>query len=99
MTQDSVTSLLVDMMGVTMKVAMPMLLAALIVGLLISVFQAVTQIQEQTLSFIPKIAALVVVLIVAGPWMLNSITDWTSQLWGEIPAQVDFKPVGGEDGP
>ncbi len=99
MTQDSVTSLLVDMMGITVKVAMPMLLAALIVGLLISIFQAVTQIQEQTLSFIPKIVALVVVLIVAGPWMLNSITDWTSNLWGGIPQTVDFKPVGGSDGP
>ena len=99
MTQDTVTSLLVDMMGITVKVAMPMLLAALIVGLLISIFQAVTQIQEQTLSFIPKIVALVVVLIVAGPWMLNSITDWTSNLWGGIPQTVDFKPVGGEDGP
>ncbi|RKQ92376.1 flagellar biosynthetic protein FliQ [Solirubrobacter pauli] len=99
MTQDTVTSLLVDMMGITVKVAMPMLLAALIVGLLISIFQAVTQIQEQTLSFIPKIVALVVVLIVAGPWMLNSITDWTSNLWGGIPQTVDFKPVGGSDGP
>jgi flagellar biosynthetic protein FliQ len=99
MTQDSVTSLMVDMMGITIKVALPMLLAALIVGLLISVFQAVTQIQEQTLSFIPKIVALVVVLIVAGPWMLTSITDWTTNLWGGIAQQVDFKPVGGEDGP
>ena len=99
MTQDSVTSLMVDMMGITIKVAMPMLLAALVVGLLISVFQAVTQIQEQTLSFIPKIVALVVVLIVAGPWMLTSITDWTTNLWGGIAQQVDFKPVGGEDGP
>jgi flagellar biosynthetic protein FliQ len=98
MTQDSVTSLMVDMMGITIKVAMPMLLAALVVGLLISVFQAVTQIQEQTLSFIPKIVALVVVLIIGGPWMLTSITDWTTNLWGGIAQQVDFKPVGGEDG-
>ena len=99
MTQDSVTSLMVDMMAITIKVAMPMLLAALVVGLLISVFQAVTQIQEQTLSFIPKIVALVVVLIIGGPWMLTSITDWTTNLWGGIAQQVDFKPVGGEDGP
>ena len=99
MTQDTVTSLLVEMMGVTMKVALPLLLAGLIVGLAVSVFQAATQIQEQTLSFIPKIAALVVVLIVAGPWMLNSITDWTSNLWGGIAQTVDFKPVGGSDGP
>ena len=99
MTQDSVTSLLVDMMGITMKVAMPMLLAALIVGLLISVFQAVTQIQEQTLSFIPKIVALVAVIAIGGPWMLSSVTDWTTELWGGIPKTVDFRPVGGEDGP
>ena len=97
MTQDKVVSLLVEMMGVTMKVALPMLLAGLIVGLLISVFQAVTQIQEQTLSFIPKIAALVVVILVAGPWMLSSVVDWTHELWGGIPQTVDFKPVGGDE--
>jgi flagellar biosynthetic protein FliQ len=98
MTQDTVTSLIVDMMGVTMKVAMPMLLAALIVGLAVSVFQAVTQIQEQTLSFIPKILALVAVIAIAGPWMLSSVVDWTHDLWGDIPQTVDFKPVGGDGG-
>jgi flagellar biosynthetic protein FliQ len=97
MTQDTVTSLLVEMMGVTMKVAMPMLLAALIVGLAVSVFQAATQIQEQTLSFIPKILALVAVVVIAGPWMLSSVTDWTTELWGGIPKTVDFKPVGGDE--
>jgi flagellar biosynthetic protein FliQ len=97
MTQDTVTSLLVEMMGVTMKVAMPMLLAGLIVGLAVSVFQAATQIQEQTLSFIPKILALVAVVVIAGPWMLSSVTDWTTELWGGIPKTVDFKPVGGDE--
>ena len=99
MTQDTVTSLIVDMMGVTMKVAMPMLLVALIVGLAVSIFQAVTQIQEQTLSFIPKILALVAVIVILGPWMLSSVVDWTHDLWGGIPQTVDFKPVGGDDGP
>jgi flagellar biosynthetic protein FliQ len=99
MTQDTVTSLIVDMMGITIKVAMPMLLSALIVGLAVSVFQAVTQIQEQTLSFIPKILALVAVIAIAGPWMLSSVVDWTHDLWGGIPQTVDFKPVGGDDGP
>ena len=97
MTQDTVTSLIVDMMGVTMKVAMPMLLAGLIVGLAVSVFQAATQIQEQTLSFIPKILALVAVIAIAGPWMLSSVTDWTTELWSGIPKTVDFKPVGGDE--
>ena len=93
MTQDKVVSLIVDMMGVTMKVALPMLLVALIVGLLISVLQAVTQIQEQTLSFIPKILGLVAVVAIAGPWMLGTVVDWTTELWAQIPQSVDFKPV------
>ena len=88
MTQDSVTSLIVEMMGVTMKVAAPMLLAGLIVGLAVSVFQAVTQIQEQTLSFIPKIIGLAVVLVVGGPWMLGQLINWTAQLYAGIPALV-----------
>ncbi len=98
MTQDTVTSLVIDMMGITIKIAMPMLLAALIVGLAVSVFQAVTQIQEQTLSFIPKIVALVAVIAIAGPWMLSSVVDWTHDLWGNIPQNVDLKPVGGDGG-
>ncbi len=98
MSQDSVVSLIVEMMGVTMKVALPMLLVALVVGLAISVLQAVTQIQEQTLSFIPKILGLVAVVAIAGPWMLGTVVDWSGELWGQIPALVDFKPVG-TDGP
>jgi len=88
MTQDTVVSLIVDMMGVALKVAVPMLLASLIVGLAVSIFQAVTQIQEQTLSFIPKVAALVVVVIVAGPWMLGQIVTYTQQLYEQIPTLV-----------
>jgi flagellar biosynthetic protein FliQ len=95
MTQDSVTSLIVDAMGVTIKIAAPLLLAGLIIGLAVSVFQAVTQIQEQTLTFIPKIAALVAVIAIAGPWMLGTIVDWSHDLWAGIPQTVDFKPVGG----
>ena len=69
MTQDSVTSLIVDAMGVTIKIAAPLLLVGLIIGLAVSVFQAVTQIQEQTLSFIPKTAGLAVVLVVGATLM------------------------------
>jgi flagellar biosynthesis protein FliQ len=88
MTQDTVVSLVVQMMEVTLKVAMPMLLAGLVVGLAISVLQAVTQIQEQTLSFIPKIAALIGVVVIAGPWMLNTMVSWTQELWAQIPQYV-----------
>ena len=88
MDQDKVVSLIVDMMGVTMKIALPMLAVALVVGLLISILQDVTQIQEQTLSFIPKILGLVAVVAIAGPWMLGTIVTWTTELWQQIPNYV-----------
>jgi len=88
MTQDSVTSLMVDMMAITIKVAMPMLLAALVVGLLISVFQAVTQIQEQTLTFIPKMLVTGLVILLAGPWMMGEMVGYTVALYTSIPSMV-----------
>jgi flagellar biosynthetic protein FliQ len=59
-----------------------------VLGLVVSVFQAVTQIQEQTLSFIPKIIGLAVVLVVGGPWMLGQLITWTQQLYTQIPNLV-----------
>lgn len=66
----------------------PMLFAALIVGLVISVFQATTQIQEQTLSFVPKVIAIFLVLLIAGPWLLNNIVTFTETLFDAIPNMV-----------
>jgi flagellar biosynthetic protein FliQ len=86
MNQDVVVNIVVQMMSVGLKVAMPLLLVGLVVGLAVSVFQAVTQIQEQTLSFIPKVAALVVVVVVLGPWMLGQVITWTNELWSSIPS-------------
>jgi flagellar biosynthetic protein FliQ len=88
MSQDTVISICVSAMEVAMKIALPLLLVGLIVGLVVSIFQAVTQIQEQTLSFIPKIAGLAVVLVVGGPWMLGQIVNWTEQLYAQIPNLV-----------
>ena len=88
MSQDEVVSLVVDMMGVALKVALPMLLASLVVGLAVSIFQAVTQIQEQTLSFIPKVVALAVLVVVAGPWMLGQIVSYTENLYQQIPSLI-----------
>jgi len=88
MSQDQVISICVSAMGMAMKIALPILLVSLVLGLMVSVFQAVTQIQEQTLSFIPKIVGLGVVLIVLGPWMLGQIMTWTEELYGQIPALV-----------
>ena len=88
MSQDQVISLCVSAMELAIKIAMPMLLVGLIVGLVVSIFQAVTQIQEQTLAFIPKILALAGVLIVGGPWMLNQLLSYTTDLWSRIPTLV-----------
>jgi flagellar biosynthetic protein FliQ len=88
MDQDTVVSIVTQTMEVGLKIALPILLTGLVVGLVISVFQAVTQIQEQTLSFIPKLLGLVVVIIVAGPWMLGQIVNWTTELYSSIPTLV-----------
>ncbi len=69
-------------------VAGPMLVVALGVGLVISVIQAVTQIQEQTLAFIPKVLALVAVMVIAGPWMLGQLETYTQALYASIPDLV-----------
>ena len=66
----------------------PLLIAALAVGLLIGIFQAATQIQEMTLSFIPKLAALAIALVIGGPWMLRTIVEFTTELFMQIPALV-----------
>lgn len=66
----------------------PLLVAALAVGLLIGIFQAATQIQEMTLSFIPKLAALAIALVIGGPWMLRSIVEFTTELFQKIPSLV-----------
>jgi flagellar biosynthetic protein FliQ len=88
MSQDTVISICVSAMELALKIALPLLLVGLIIGLLVSIFQAVTQIQEQTLSFIPKIAGLAVALVVAGPWMLGQLLTWTEELYGQIPNLV-----------
>ena len=88
MTQDSVVSICVSAMELALKIGLPLLLVGLVIGLIVSVFQAVTQIQEQTLTFIPKIIGLAVVLVVGGPWMLGQLVSWTSELYAQIPNLV-----------
>jgi len=89
MNQDVVINVSMQAMQLAFMVAMPLLLVALAVGLVVSVFQAVTQIQEQTLTFIPKIVAMGVVLVVAGPWMLSEVVTYTQQLYSSIPTMID----------
>ena len=88
MNQDTVVSLASQAMSLALKVAGPLLLAALVIGLLVSVFQAVTQIQEQSLTLIPKIAGVAVVIVVLGPWMLGQLVSYTTDLYTAIPSMV-----------
>ncbi len=88
MNQDVVINLAMQAMQISLKLAGPLLLVGLVLGLIVSVFQAVTQIQEQTLSFIPKIVGTAVVIVVLGPWMLGQILVYTEELWASIPAMV-----------
>ncbi len=81
MDQDTVINLAQQAMTLAMKVGGPLLLVGLAIGLIVSVFQAVTQIQEQSLSFIPKIVGVGVVIVVAGPWMLNQLLSYTEKLY------------------
>lgn len=72
----------------TLLVSAPLLLTALVIGLLISIFQAATQINEMTLSFIPKLLGMFVVLIIAGPWMIGLLLDYMQRLFSSIPWMV-----------
>ena len=69
----------------TLMMSGPLLLAALVIGLIVSIFQAATQINEQTLSFIPKLIGIFLTLILAGPWMLQMMVDYIRRLFESIP--------------
>lgn len=84
MTVDEVTAIGSSALYMIIKVAVPVLLVSLIVGLLISIFQTVTSIQEQTLTFVPKIIAVFLTLIVLGNWMLNELSGFMVTLWSDF---------------
>ena len=69
----------------TLMLSAPLLLAALVIGLIVSIFQAATQINEQTLSFIPKLGGMLLILLLAGPWMLQIMVDYVRRLVESIP--------------
>ena len=88
MTDGDVTAIAGKAIWVTLQLGGPVLLVGLIIGLVVSIFQAVTQIQEQTLVFIPKIIGIVAVLAITGPWMLNVMVNYTQDLLRDIPTLV-----------
>lgn len=85
MSPESVMTLSQQALEITVMVSAPLLLAALVTGLLVSIFQAATQINEMTLSFIPKLLAMFVVMVVAGPWMLGVMMEYMQRLYANIP--------------
>jgi flagellar biosynthetic protein FliQ len=89
MTPETVMTMGRVAMEVTLMVAAPMLLVALVIGLVVSIFQAATQINEATLSFIPKLVGIFVALVVAGPWMLSVMLDYMRQVFTGIPNLVN----------
>ena len=77
-----------DAIWITLRIAGPILIVGLVVGLVVSVFQAVTQINEQTLAFVPKLIAAVAVLVVTGPWILETLVDYIRRVIESIPQMV-----------
>jgi flagellar biosynthesis protein FliQ len=89
MTPEQVIGISQQALQIMLMLSAPVLAVALGVGLLVSIFQAATQINEMTLTFIPKLVAMLVTLLVAGPWMLTMMTDYMRQLFDSIPALVN----------
>jgi flagellar biosynthesis protein FliQ len=88
MTPETVMSVGTHALEVTLMLAAPLLLVALVVGLLVGIFQAATQINEMTLSFIPKLIAMAATIAIAGPWMLKLIVNYTRELFESIPGLI-----------
>ncbi|MGM0880865.1 MAG: flagellar biosynthesis protein FliQ [Bacillota bacterium] len=84
MSTDFIIGLASEAVFVVLKASAPMLILALVVGLIVSIFQATTQIQEQTLAFVPKIVAVFVSIIIFGPWILNTVIDFTYNLLNNL---------------
>jgi flagellar biosynthesis protein FliQ len=85
MTPEAVMTLAHQAMMIALLLAAPLLLVALVVGLVVSLFQAATQINETTLSFIPKLLAVAVTLVIAGPWMLTMMLDYLRHVLTSVP--------------
>ena len=88
MTVDMIIGLAAEAIKVTLLLAAPMLGVGLVIGLIVSIFQAVTQIQEMTLTFVPKIVAVMLALIIALPWMINVMLTYAQKLFSNIPMYI-----------
>lgn len=86
MSDAQVLEIVTGAIGIATKLAAPMLLASLVLGVLISIVQTVTQIQELTLTFVPKLVGIALILVTAGSWMMRELVGWVTALWQTIPA-------------
>lgn len=85
MTQDYIIYIAKEAVYTVLLIAGPLLAGSIFIGLAVSIFQATTQIQEQTLTFVPKLIVILVIVVVTGPWMLNVLIDFTTNLFEVIP--------------
>lgn len=90
MTENQILLIAKEAIGTAIMICGPILAVSLLIGLIVSVFQAMTQIQEQTLSFIPKLVGIALVLIILGPWMLNVITGFTINLFTDLATYARY---------
>jgi flagellar biosynthesis protein FliQ len=88
MSQDFVVQVMYQAINLTLLISLPGVGIGLAVGFLISLFQAVTQIQEQTLTFVPKVVAVMLIIAFTSPWMISMMVDFTTTLWNTIPSMV-----------
>ena len=88
MSQTTVLTVLQQTLWTAIQIGGPILLVALVIGLVISLFQAVTQVNEMTLSYVPKVLGIAAILVFAGPWMLQTLLDFTARLYTALPTLV-----------
>jgi flagellar biosynthetic protein FliQ len=88
MTVDAVVEMMRDALYVILKVSLPVLLVSMAVGLIVSIFQTVTSIQEQTLTFVPKVVAIFAALMLMGNWMMTTLVNYTVELWSSFSLYV-----------
>jgi len=88
MSVDTVVMIVRDGLFCIIKTALPVLLVSLVIGLIVSIFQTVTSIQEQTLTFVPKVIGVFLTLMLVGNWMLNNMVDYMSELWSNFAVYI-----------
>ena len=88
MTEEAILNIASDAIWTIIISAGPLLIVSLIIGLIVSIFQTVTSIQEQTLTFVPKLLAIMLALMIMGPWLLNEIVSYMNILWGSFAQYI-----------